>query len=138
MTDIVLALLLSDEGEQGPAKIDSEIVSIIGISQRSVERLRERCHEVGALGALESKPRNRSKEPKVTGEIEARIIALACSEAPKGASRCSIRFLAEKAVELDIIESIGRESIRVILKKANLNLGSKSAGAFPPNKIPPS
>ena len=133
-----MVLLLSDEGEQGPAKIDSEIVSIIGISQRSVERLRERCHKVGALGALEPKPRNRSKDPKITGEVEARIIALACGEAPKGASRWSIRLLAEKAVELDIIESIGRESIRVILKKANLDLGNKSAGVFPPKKIQPS
>ena len=51
--------------------------------------------------------RNRSKDPKITGEVEARIIALACGEAPKGASRWSIRLLAEKAVELDIIESIG-------------------------------
>ena len=82
--------------------------------------------------------RNRSKDPKITGEVEARIIALACGEAPKGASRWSIRLLAEKAVELDIIESIGRESIRVILKKANLDLGNKSAGVFPPKKIQPS
>ena len=48
------------------------------------------------------------------------------------------RFRSEKAVELDIIESIGRESIRVILKKANLDLGNKSAGVFPPKKIQPS
>ena len=77
-------------------KLIPKIVSIIGISQRSVERLRERCHKVGALGALEPKPRNRSKDPKITGEVEARIIALACGEAPKG----SLALVVELSVWL--------------------------------------
>lgn len=61
------------------------------------------------------------KQPIVTGEIEAHIIALACSTPPKGFSRWTIRLLAKRAVELEIIDSIGRETVRTTLKKHNLN-----------------
>lgn len=61
------------------------------------------------------------KPPIVTGEIEARIIALACSEPPKGYSRWSVRLLRDKVVELQIVDCIGRETIRTTLKKHNLN-----------------
>lgn len=131
-------LLLSDESQEGVSKTDGEIREVLGMSLRTIERLRKRCHEVGPLGALESKQRERSKERKITGEVEARIIALACSGAPKGTARWSIRLLAKKAVELEIIDSIGRESVREILKKANSNPGNKNVGVSRQKETPPS
>ena len=59
---------------------------------------------------------------KITGDVETKIIALACSEVPEGHARWTVRLLAEKAVELNIIESIGRMSVNRILKKLNFNL----------------
>ncbi|MEK5237520.1 helix-turn-helix domain-containing protein [Paenibacillus sp. FSL L8-0470] len=58
----------------------------------------------------------------ITGEVEARIIALACSEPPKGYARWTIRLLTRRVIELNILESVGREIIRTTLKKQNLNL----------------
>ncbi|MGM1023708.1 MAG: hypothetical protein ACQEXV_25015 [Bacillota bacterium] len=58
----------------------------------------------------------------MTGEVEARIIALACSEPPKGYARWTIRLLTRRVIELNILESVGRETIRTTLKKQNLSL----------------
>ena len=72
--------------------------------------LRRRVHE---------KP---PKAPIVSGETEARIVALACSKPPEGYSRWSLRLLRERVIELEIVETIGRETIRTTLKKRNLSL----------------
>jgi len=61
-------------------------------------------------------------QPKITGDVEAKIIATACSEAPEGYARWTVRLLAEKAVELNIIDSISFNSVQTILKKHNLSL----------------
>lgn len=61
-------------------------------------------------------------EPKITGETEARIIALACSEVPEGCSRWTLRLLAEKCVELSLIDSVSFKSVHRLLKKHNLSL----------------
>ena len=133
-----VTLLLTDENQDGGSKKDAEIHQVLGLSISSIERLRKRCHEVGPLGALESKPRKASHPRKITGEVEARISALACSETPPGVAQWSVRLLAKKAVELEIIDSIGRESVREIFKKVNSNPGNKSAGVSHQKKMPPS
>jgi len=80
-----MILLLSDENNNSPCKTDEGISEILGVSHRTVERLRVRCSEVGALESLKSKPYPpRTDLLKVTGKLEASITQIACSEAPDG------------------------------------------------------
>ena len=113
-------LLLCDESELGPCWKDAQVAVAETISVRQIQALRRRCCEVGPIGTLERKQRETPPIPrKITGEVEARITQLACSQAPEGRSRWTLNLLAEKAVELEIIDSICDESVRLILKKAN-------------------
>ena len=132
------ALLLSDEGRHGPAEKDEQIILETGLSRRSIERLRLRCCEVGPLGALEPKPRIKTHPKVVTGEVEARISALACSKPPAGEARWTLRLLAKHLVEIEIVESISHTTVGEVLKKVNSNPGDKNAGAVHQKKIPPS
>lgn len=134
-----LVFLLADESSEGPAKKDLEIAQATGLVTTSIERLRKRCCEVGPLGALEHKPRETPpREIKITGEVKARITQLACSEAPEGQARWTLKLLAEKLVEIEVIDSISHNSVALVLKKANLNHGGKKAGVSRPKKAPPS
>ena len=134
-----VALLLSDEGPHGPAWTDEQIMPVTGMSRSTLGRLRARCCEIGPLGALERKPRDKpAREIKVTGEVEARITQLACSKPPAGHARWTLRLLANHLVEIGVIESISHSSVGVVLKKARSSHGGRSAGAFRPNRTPPS
>lgn len=114
-------LLLSDESEQGSHKPDSEICEVIGVSMRTVERLRKRCHEVGALASLKSKPHPpRPDLLKVTGELEAQITQIACSEAPDGRSFWTTQLIADEVVALGLIDSLSAKSVERLLKKSEL------------------
>ena len=119
-----LALLLADEGKEGPAMKDSEISKNINVSIPTLQRLRKRCCEVGPIGALEAKPRETPpRQIKITGEVEAHITQIACSDPPQGHVRWTLSLIAKKLVEIEVVESIGQSSISMVLKKANLNLG---------------
>lgn len=133
------AMLAMDCSEGAPALSDSKAAKQSGLSVRSLQRLRERVGEVGPLGALERKPRLTPPiEPKVTGEVEAAIVKIACSEVPADASRWTMQMIADRLVELEILESISSETVRTTLKKTTLNPGSNSAGASRQTKTPPS
>jgi hypothetical protein len=84
-----------------------------------VERIKKRFVETGVDSALEDKPAERDYIRKVDGDLEARIIALSCSEAPEGFARWSLRMLADKVVELEYVDNISHEAIRQVLKKTN-------------------
>lgn len=131
------ALLLSDEGPLGPAENDEIIISKTSLSRRTIERLRLRCCEVGPLAALEPKPRKKYIPKVVTGEVEARISALACSKPPQGESRWTLRLLAKHLVEIEVVESISHTTVGEVLKKVNSNPGGKNVGASRPRKTPP-
>jgi Homeodomain-like domain len=134
-----IALLLADEGPYGPAQKDAEICQSIGFTPRTIERLCERCCEVGPLGALLHKPRETpAREVKITGEVEARITQLACSEPPAGHARWTLRLLANHLVEIEVIDSISHQSVGMVLKKVNSNHGGRNVGASHPSKTPPS
>jgi transposase len=122
--------LLSDENrESGPLK-DTEISERVGMSLNSIERLRKQCHEMGPLETLERKKRVTPPRPAIIdGELEARLIAEACSEPPEGHARWTLRLLADRLVELDLVEDISYETVRVALKKTNFNLTGKNTGA---------
>lgn len=131
------ALLLCDKGPFGPGWGSDDIVKALGISDRTIERLKKRCTEEGVEAAIERKPQeNPSRKLQFDGAFEARLLALACSEAPEGRERWTIRLLAEKVVELKIAESASTMTIQRALKKMNVNLTSKSTGKFPPRTMP--
>jgi hypothetical protein len=134
-----LALLSCDEGDLGPALADETICRLVGMSPSSLLRLRQRCCETGPLGALVAKIRDKpAREIKITGEIEARITQLACSKAPEGAARWTLRLLADHLVEIEVIESISHTTVGLVLKKVRSNRGGRKTGASRPSKTPPS
>jgi transposase len=112
-------LLNCDEGTYGDKIIGQEISKFLKVSMRMIDRVKQRFVEDGFEACLERKPIGQPKEKKVDGDLEAHLIALSCSKAPKGFSRWSLRMLAEKAVELKYAESISYETVRRVLKKTN-------------------
>jgi hypothetical protein len=111
------AILAFNQGEGGLAWPDSRIAEAYGCMTRSVENWRKQAVEQGPLSLLERKPSSASR-PKLDGEQEARLTKLACSRAPQGYSRWSLRLLAQSLVELEIVEAISHETVRRALKKA--------------------
>lgn len=112
------ALLKCDQGSDGPAWTDRQIAESFGVTTRSLESWRKRAVEHGPLSLLERKPRVPSAVPKLGGENEARLTALACSVPPKGLARWSLRLLAERLVELEVVGAVSHETVRRSLKKA--------------------
>ena len=111
-------LLAVDEGEHGPAMSDAEAAEAVGgITRRTVERTRERCVRDGLELALQRKPRSRERSVRLDGEAEARLVQLACSEAPEGRARWTLRLLSERLVELEIVDTVAHETVRRVLKK---------------------
>lgn len=115
-------LLMTDQGEHGKALPDSTIARITGASLSTVERIREYACEVGPIDALTTRKPNRTYERKLDGANEARLIKIACSEPPEGAARWSIHLLKDELIRLQIVNSIGDETVRRTLKKTNLSL----------------
>jgi len=112
-------LLNSDEGKYGDKIIGQEISKVLKVSMRMIDRVKQRFVEEGFDACLERKQSEQPKARKVDGDLEAHLIALSCSKAPKGFSRWSLRMLADKVVELKYAESISYETIRKVLKKTN-------------------
>lgn len=115
-------LLLVDEGEHGPCFADVVAAERTGFSRRNVEMIRERCVTEGLASALERKKRVRERSQRLDGEGEARLISLACSDAPKGQARWTLHMLADKLIELEVVESISHECVRQVLKKHHKTL----------------
>ena len=133
------ALLLCDAGPNGPAWKVSDISEALGISTRTIEHLKKRFVEDGLDVALERKPREKPpREVVFDGAFEARLLALACSEAPEGYQRWTVRLLADKVVELHIAPSVSHMTVQRALKKMNVNLTSANTGKFRRRKARPS
>ena len=90
---------------------------------RTIDRIKKKLVEKGIDSALERDKGSRVYEKKIDGEIEAKIISIACSEPPKGFAKWSLRMLADKMVELHYIDKISYVSVGNVLKKTNLNRG---------------
>jgi hypothetical protein len=124
-------LLKADAGEhagEGPAPGDREIARMLETSPATVGRVRERFWRQGPDAALERSMPDRVYERTFDGRAEARLVALACSEAPEGRDRWSMRLLADKAVELGIVESVSHETVRKALKKTSCDPISSRGG----------
>jgi Homeodomain-like domain len=110
-------LLQVDESESGSGGTDEQTACALNLSTRTVERVRARFVEQGLAAALLPQPSTRCYERAFDGAQEAQLIALACSAPPEGKSRWTLRLLAEQAVELKIVDTVSRESVRQALKK---------------------
>ena len=114
-------LLLSDESQK-EKKGTKEIASALLCSMPTVTNIRKKFSEGGVEIALYDKPRP-GAVPKITGEIEAQLTMLACSAPPEGRSRWTLQLLADKLVELKLVDSISDVAVMKRLKKMNLSLG---------------
>jgi transposase len=112
-------LLNCDEGKYGDKITGKEIIQVLKISMRMIDRIKQRYVEEGFEACLERKPMTGTKLPKVDGDKEAHLIALSCSKAPEGFARWSLRMLADKMVELKHVDTISHETIRKVLKKTS-------------------
>lgn len=112
------SLLLCDAGPQGPAWTVADTAEAMGVTPRTIEHLKKRFVEEGLAAALDRRqPEKPPRGVTFDGAFEARLIALACSEAPEGRRRWTIRLLAEKAVELKLAQSVSHMTIQRLLKK---------------------
>ena len=117
------ALLLCDRGADGPGWPVARVSEALGVSARTLERLKQRFVEQGLDAALERKPRVRPPRKAVfDAALQARLVALACSEAPDGRERWTLRLLADKVVELGWAESVSLMTIQRTLRKTNCSL----------------
>jgi len=113
-------LLKADQAAGGPAWEDAKIAEALGCGVRTIERVRQRFVEQGLEAALSHKPQERpSRERRLDGAAEARLIALACSQPPEGRARWTLKLLADKLVELEVVESVSDETVRRVLKKTS-------------------
>jgi len=117
-------LLKANEADGGPAWKDEQIAEAYGMSVRSVERIRRRCVENGLEDALIRRQNpSGAHRKKLDGKGEAYLCKLACSKPPKGRERWTIALLRDQLVELRIVESVGRETVRTTLKKMRSSRG---------------
>ena len=105
------------------------VAAQVGLCVQTVYQVATRYRQQGLSGALEERPRA-GGPVRFAGPVRAHLTALACSEAPAGHSRWSVRLLADRAVELALVEAISHESVRQVLKKMNYSLTGGSSGAL--------
>ena len=116
-------LLKADAGEGGPAWNDDAIAEGLEVGRATVERVRKQFVEEGFEAALDRRKPRRQYQRKLDGDGEAHLIALACSQAPEGRIRWTLRLLAERMVQLEQVDHLSHETVRQVLKKTNLSLG---------------
>jgi len=116
-------LLKADEAVAGPRWTDDAIAEALDVNRSTVERVRVRCVEEGVEAALRPRPSRQLRLRKLDGAQEAHLVALACSKPPDGRGRWSMRLLADKLVELEIVDAISYETVRRTLKKTTSSRG---------------
>ena len=122
-------VILEADESSGLRKTDKEIASNLGIGASTVERIRVQFVEEGLESALNRKPRTIKKPLKIRGDEEAHLIALCCSTPPAGQARWTLKLLADRLVEMEIMESVSPATVGRALKKTNLSLGRRRSGA---------
>jgi len=131
------ALLLCDAGEHGVAWPVHRISEALGISSGTINNLKKRVVVGGIEGAFTRKQRETPpREVLYDGAFDAHVVALACSEPPKGYQRWTVRLLATKIVELQIAPEASHMSVHRALKKMNCSLTVKDIGKFRQRRTP--
>lgn len=124
-----LILLGCDEGKfQEERSTNEELSRVLEIGMRKIDRIKKRFIEEGLEITLNGKKGSRIYAKKADGDFEAHLVALSCSDPPKGFTRWSLRLLADKVVELEYINQVSHETIRQVLKKTKLNPGVNKDG----------
>jgi hypothetical protein len=101
--------------------VDEQVAEAVETSQPTVARVRKQYVQEDLEAALNRRPPNREYHRKLDGEQEARLLALACSEPPEGRARWSLRLLADRLVELEVVEEISYQTVGRVLKKTPSN-----------------
>ena len=110
-------LLKADQASGGPALDDAAIASQVQAGRATIERVRREFVEEGLEAALERRKPRREYLRKLDGDAEAHLIAIACSPAPAGRSRWTLRLLADRMVALEQVDHLSYETVRQVLKK---------------------
>ena len=117
-------LLLANEGEHGPGRTNAAIVAALGVSERTVERVRKRFVTESLEAALQPRPLPpRPDKVKIMGPVEKQLIQLACSDPPAGRSRWTLQLLADRLVVLSDLDGVSTETVRQSLKKTTSRRG---------------
>ena len=111
------AILMCDEGELGPAWFDQDIGDGLSTTTRSLENWRKQAVLHGPLSILQRQPSTSTKPLILDGEKEAKLTQIACSQPVNGKSKWSLRMLADRLVELEVVDSISHETVRRTMKK---------------------
>ncbi len=119
-----LILCKADEGLTG-----QQVAEALMVGPATVSRVRQRFVEGGLERALNDRPRPGQRR-KLNGKQEAHLVAVACSSAPEGHTRWTLRLLADQVVKLEFTDSISRETVRQVLKKTNSSRGRRRPGAY--------
>ena len=117
LTHARILLKADHQSPEGPGWVDEQVADAVEVSQPTVARVRKQYFEEGLQAALNRRPPKREYHRKLDGEQEARLLALACSEPPEGRARWSLRLLADKLVELEVVEEISYQTVGRVLKK---------------------
>jgi transposase len=121
-------LLKADINQEKGGWTDNKISELLNIGHATIERVRQRFVEEGIESALDRREQKNRRRKIIDGEKEAYLIAIACSQTPKGKSNWTLKMLADRMVELNYVEQVSTETIRQTLKKTNSSLGSMNLG----------
>jgi len=121
-------LLNCDQGEHADKVTNAEMAKVLKIGMRTIDRVKKKFVEEGFEAALERKETERVYERIADGDVEAHLVAICCGEPPEGYGRWSLRLLANKMVELNIVNKISHETVRTVLKKRLKTLEGKRVG----------
>lgn len=114
-------LLLADENRPKGAKTDAQIAELFDVSQSTINRVRKRFVCGSLESAIGEKPRS-GRPVKFTGTDRAKVTAIACSDPPQGRNKWSLRLIADRLVELELVEEISYQTVKRVLKKTNFLL----------------
>ena len=123
-------LLKADQADGGPAWDDARIAEALDVGGRTVSRVRERFVERGFEACIRRKPQDKpSRERTLDGAAEAKLIALACSDPPGDRAEWTMQLLADRLVELAVVNAVSDETVRRVMKKTPSSRGGRSSGA---------
>ena len=116
-------LLKASQGEAGPGWTDRAIATALEVHHTTVARVRQQYAAGGLAAAVDRKAPEREYLRKLDGEQEARLVVLACSTPPGGRKRWTLRLLAERLVQLEVVDTVSHETVRQALKQTSSSHG---------------
>jgi hypothetical protein len=130
-------ILLLADATAGPGRADDDLVAALGVGPRTIARVRQRFVTQGLAAALDRKLQPpRPDKVKIKGDVEQRLVRLACSDPPVGRCHWTLQLLADEMVVLGLAQAVSTETVRQALKKTTSSRGSWPAGASRPRPTP--